>query len=45
MYKIITTLILCGLSSIIISCNTMEGMGKDIKTGGKKLEKTAKENK
>ena len=28
--------------SVLAGCNTMEGLGKDIKKGGEKLEKTAK---
>ncbi|MDD5179717.1 MAG: entericidin A/B family lipoprotein [Gallionellaceae bacterium] len=28
--------------SVLTACNTMEGLGKDIKKGGEKLEKTAK---
>jgi entericidin B len=26
----------------LVGCNTFEGLGKDIKKGGEKLEKTAK---
>lgn len=29
----------------LTNCNTMEGMGKDIKKGGQKIENTAAENK
>ncbi|HEX5338219.1 MAG TPA: entericidin A/B family lipoprotein [Gallionella sp.] len=27
---------------VLAGCNTMEGLGKDIKKGGEKLEKSAK---
>jgi predicted small secreted protein len=27
---------------VLVGCNTVEGLGKDIKKGGEKLEKTAK---
>ena len=43
--RTVTTFILLITSISLISCNTMEGMGKDIKTGGKKLEETAQEHK
>ena len=33
------------LSFILSSCNSMEGLGKDIKRGGEKLEKSANDNK
>ena len=29
----------------LAACNTMEGMGKDVKTGGEKLEKSADQHK
>jgi len=29
----------------LTACNTMEGLGQDIQTGGKKLEKAAERNK
>ena len=34
-----TTLLLAVL--VLAGCNTMEGLGKDIQTGGEKLEKAA----
>ncbi|MEA0970220.1 putative small secreted protein [Candidatus Megaera venefica] len=38
--------IFLGLSALFLTaCNTMEGMGRDIKAGGRNLEKSAKENK
>ncbi len=45
MYRIFITLLLVSCSSVLAACNTMEGMGKDIKTGGEKLEKAAENNK
>ncbi|MCF8494777.1 MAG: entericidin A/B family lipoprotein [Rickettsiaceae bacterium] len=38
--------IFLGLSALILTaCNTMEGVGRDIKAGGKNLEESAKDNK
>ncbi len=35
-----------GLSALfLVACNTMEGVGRDIKAGGKNLEESAKQNK
>ena len=35
-----------GLSMLLLTgCNTMEGLGRDVKAGGEKLEETAKEHK
>ncbi len=31
--------------AIVSACNTFEGAGKDMQTGGKKLERSADENK
>lgn len=33
------------LGLVLSACNTMEGLGQDIKAGGKKLESTAAKNK
>lgn len=32
-------------ASILTACNTFEGAGEDLQVGGKKLERTADENK
>jgi len=40
--KRITVLALVVLITALAGCNTMEGLGKDIKQGGAKLEKAAK---
>ena len=39
--------ILCILAAALAlsACNTIEGMGKDIKAGGEKVEKSADKNK
>ena len=39
MKKILALLMTLG---VLAGCNTMEGLGKDIKKGGEKLEKSAK---
>ncbi|MBY0354844.1 MAG: entericidin A/B family lipoprotein [Rickettsiales bacterium] len=31
--------------NLLAACNTVEGVGEDVKAGGHKLEKTAEENK
>ncbi len=33
------------LLSMVAACNTMEGLGKDIKKGGEKIEKAAERHK
>jgi predicted small secreted protein len=40
MKKNILMLMICALA--LIGCNTMEGLGKDIKTAGEKVEGAAK---
>lgn len=42
-YRTIITLL--ALLSTLSACNTMEGMGQDLQEGGKKIEKSADENK
>ena len=39
MKKIVALLMALG---VLAGCNTVEGLGKDIKQGGEKLEKSAK---
>jgi entericidin B len=34
---------LAAAASLLVACNTAEGVGKDIKAGGKAVEKTAKD--
>ena len=45
MRLIITVLALLFLGSLTTACNTMEGLGKDIKKGGQNLEDTAEKHK
>ncbi len=45
MKSLLTSVALLSLAFTISGCNTMEGMGKDIKAGGEKLEKSADKNK
>jgi len=40
--KRLAVLALAVLMVALTGCNTMEGLGKDIKKGGEKLEKSAK---
>ncbi len=37
-----SVLIAFGAASLLGACNTIEGMGKDIKSGGKAVEEAAK---
>ena len=41
MKKLIALLLLTGLSLTAAACNTVEGMGQDIKGGGQAIENTA----
>lgn len=45
MQKIIITLGLVAAMLTLNACNTFQGLGKDIKKGGEKLEKTADQKK
>lgn len=45
MRRLLSLIILFAISVLTVSCNTIEGMGKDIKHGGKKIENTAQEHK
>ena len=36
---------LIALSALLVGCNTIEGVGKDIKKGGEKIEKAAEKAK
>ncbi len=37
-----TLFVLLAAAYLLAGCNTIEGMGKDIKTGGEKIEEAAK---
>lgn len=37
--------LLVGASFLLSACNTVEGVGQDVKAGGKKIEKEAAEHK
>ncbi len=39
------TLILLAGATLLTACNTIEGLGQDIKKGGEKIEKAADKNK
>ncbi|HEX4843083.1 MAG TPA: entericidin A/B family lipoprotein [Limnobacter sp.] len=43
--KLISTMLLALSALSLSACNTIEGMGKDIKAGGAAIERTAEENK
>jgi len=38
----ITVLVLAVCAFVLVGCNTVEGMGKDIKKAGQEIEKAAK---
>jgi predicted small secreted protein len=37
----ITILLIVGLCFLSVSCNTMQGMGEDVETAGKKIQETS----
>jgi predicted small secreted protein len=43
--KLITLLALLGVAISVASCNTVEGVGKDVKATGQTIEKAADKNK
>ena len=43
--KMISALLLALSALSLSACNTVEGMGKDIQSGGQAIERTAEENK
>ena len=45
MRAILITVFIITIGFIVSGCNTMEGMGRDIKAGGQKLEDTADKHK
>lgn len=42
---ILITLFLAGIAAAVTGCNTVEGAGKDIETGGKAIKDEANEHK
>ena len=45
MRVLVSTIMMLAVGFFISSCNTFEGMGKDIKKGGEKIEDTANDHK
>ena len=45
MTKLMALLALLSFSLALAGCNTVEGMGKDVKATGEKIEKSADRNK
>lgn len=43
--KIAALLALAAYAAVMSGCNTMEGMGRDVKAGGQKVEQEAQEHK
>ena len=43
--KLVAVLSLLGFALALAGCYTVEGVGKDVKTGGEKIEKAADKNK
>lgn len=43
MKKVIAALFAVAALPVLTACNTIEGMGKDVKAGGQAVEETAKE--
>ncbi|MDA5194820.1 entericidin A/B family lipoprotein [Govanella unica] len=42
MKKLITAILLVPVALTLVACNTVEGVGKDIKSGGKAIERAGK---
>jgi predicted small secreted protein len=40
--KFIPVVVVLSVSMLLAACNTVEGVGKDIQSGGKAIEKAAK---
>jgi entericidin B len=43
--RIVAALSLVAMTFAVAACNTVEGMGKDVKAGGQAIEKAADRNK
>jgi predicted small secreted protein len=43
--KIVALIALAGFAFAVAGCNTMEGVGKDVKASGNAIEKAAEKNK
>jgi len=43
--RIVATLLLVAMTLAVVACNTVEGMGKDVKAAGQAIEKAADKNK
>lgn len=43
--KLVALLSLIGVAFALAACNTIEGVGKDVKAGGQAIEKAADRNK
>ena len=43
--KLVALVALAGFAFVIAGCNTVEGMGKDVKAGGEAVEKAADKSK
>ncbi len=42
MRKFITLLTCCGMAALVLGCNTIHGIGKDLERGGEAIQKAAK---
>lgn len=43
MKKVLAIMSLIGFSFVLVGCNTINGIGKDVERGGEKVQDTAKE--
>ena len=43
--RTVATLLLVAMTFAVVACNTVEGMGKDVKAAGQAIEKAADKNK
>jgi predicted small secreted protein len=45
MVRYFSLLVLCGALSVVAACNTVEGVGEDVQSAGKAVERTADKSK
>ena len=43
--RLLAVLLLTGFGASLVGCNTVEGVGKDVKAGGAKVQEEAREHK
>lgn len=41
MFRYVSLFLLCGALSVVAACNTVEGVGEDVQSAGRAVERTA----